>query len=312
MNISIISHSNCLEHDPGSGHPENPGRLSAILTTLEEASLAKQLTHIEAPSGTQEQVLLAHSLEHFESICNASPESGHLSLDADTIMSPNTLDAALRGVGAACLAVDELMANNTNIIFCATRPPGHHSTHDQAMGFCFFNNAAIAALYAKKVFHLARVAIVDFDVHHGNGTQDIVSGKEGVLYISTHQSPLYPGSGSIAENIPGNILNVPLESGTSHAIYQSIFNENVLPALRGFKPELLIVSAGFDAHRDDPLANLAFTEETYHWLGTQLKQVADEYCQSKLLAVLEGGYNLEVLGSSVESFLEGLLEGSAE
>lgn len=307
MNISIISHENCLEHDPGAGHPENSGRLEAVLSALKNTSFAKQLSYLEAPLGTREQILLAHSLKHFEYICASSPASGQQALDGDTIMSPGSLNAAFRGVGAACLAVDELMANNIDVAFCATRPPGHHSTHRQAMGFCIFNHVAIAALYAQERFQLQRIAIVDFDVHHGNGTQDIISGKDGVLYISSHQSPLYPGTGKVSENIPGNILNIPLTAGTSDTSYQSIFSEKILPALIEFEPELLLVSAGFDAHCDDPLAGLAFTSETYHWLGTQLKQVADDYCHGRLLAVLEGGYNLDILGGSVTAFLAGII-----
>lgn len=311
MTISLISHPDCLEHQPGIGHPESSDRLSSLLTTLKNTNFAEPLGYLTAPMGTQEQVLLAHSLAHYTNIIAAAPESGQHSIDADTVMSTGTLNAALRGVGAACKGVDLLLegattTSSTSNVFCATRPPGHHSTNDQAMGFCFFNNIAIAALYAKHKFNSKRIAIIDFDVHHGNGTEDIIAGKKGILYISTHQSPLYPGSGSISANIPGNILNIPLQANTDDGLYQEIFTQQVLPALNAFKPDLILVSAGFDAHRSDPLAGLLLTEETYHWLGKQIKQVANAYSQGKILAVLEGGYNLDVLGLCASSFIKGL------
>lgn len=278
-----------------------------ILDALKHASFADQLTFVDAPLAKDEQILLAHTAEHLETIKRSAPVSGSVALDGDTVMSPGSLNAALRGAGAACLAIDDLIANKYEAAFCAIRPPGHHCTPDHAMGFCIFNNIAIAALYAQQQPGLNHVAIVDFDVHHGNGSQDILSGKKDVLYISTHQSPFYPGSGSEAENIPGNILNIPLPSGMGNNSYQEVFTEDVLPALQQFKPELLLVSAGFDAHRDDPLAGLAFTEETYRWLGEQLQNVVNQTCRGKFLSVLEGGYNLNVLGSSVKAYLEGIL-----
>ena len=301
----IYHHNDCLAHDPGAHHAENSGRLSVIMTALRTATFAKPLEYFAAPLGTDAQILLAHTEAHLHHVKASAPTAGHRSLDPDTVMSPGSLNAALRGVGGACLAVDNLMQGKTQHAFCAMRPPGHHATPNRAMGFCIFNHVAIAALYAMQQHKLQRVAIVDFDVHHGNGSQDILNGKTGMLYLSTHQSPLYPGTGTLAENRTGNIHNVPLPSGTGDSTYQEIFLAEVLPELHAFKPQLLLVSAGFDAHKADPLAGMALTEKTYEWLGCQLREVADEYSGGKLLSVLEGGYNLNVLGSSVVAYLKG-------
>ncbi len=308
MPISIITHSDCLLHDPGAGHPENPQRLAGIMSALQASDISAMLEVSEAPLGSDAQVLLAHDEFHLEKIRQTAPDEGEASLDADTHMSPGSLNAALRAVGAVCQGVDSLMAARAETIFCATRPPGHHATAHQAMGFCLFNHVAIAALYARQKYNLRRIAIVDFDVHHGNGTQDIMRGQDGIFYISTHQSPLYPGSGEISENRNNNILNVPLHGGTGHNTYASIFEEQIIPVLEAWQPELLLVSAGFDAHQADPLAGMALTDETYQWLGSQLKAIANTYCGGKLLSVLEGGYNLDVLPGSVIAYLQGNLE----
>lgn len=299
MNKTVIySHPDCLQHEPGYGHPESPKRLQAILENIAQ--------YEEAPLGTEQQVLLAHSPELLTHIKTAAPNEGLVQIDADTIMSPGSLQAAYRGTGAACKAIDELIAGHIQHAFCATRPPGHHATRNQAMGFCLFNHIAIAALYALQQYAIERIAIVDFDVHHGNGTQDIVQGKKGLFYISTHQSPFYPGTGNETENIPDNILNIPLAAGTEHSSYQQLFTEVVIPALESFKPQLLLISAGFDAHHEDPLASLNFSEMTYQWLGEQLSTIANTFCQSKILSVLEGGYNLAALSKSVKSYLDGV------
>ena len=294
----IYSHPDCLQHEPGYGHPESPKRLLAIMESIAHFE--------EAPLGTEQQVLLAHSPELLTHIKAAAPNEGLVQIDADTLMSPGSLQAAFRSTGAACKAIDELIAGHIQHAFCATRPPGHHATRNQAMGFCLFNHVAIAALYARQHYGIERIAIVDFDVHHGNGTQDIVQGEKGLFYISTHQSPFYPGTGSEAENIPDNILNIPLTAGTGHSLYQQLFTEVVIPALENFKPQLLLVSAGFDAHYEDPLASLNFSELSYQWLGEQLSAIANTFCQSKILSVLEGGYNLDALSKSVKAYLEGI------
>lgn len=309
MAIQFFTHDECLDHNPGAGHPENPRRLSAILNALAATSINQSLVLAEAPLGVDAQVLLAHDATHLENVKATSPSEGEASLDADTRMSPGSLNAALRAVGAACAGVDMLMEETTTNVFCATRPPGHHATPQHAMGFCLFNQIAIAAIHARQTYDLDRILIMDFDVHHGNGTQDIISGREGIFFISSHQSPLYPGTGHEAENIEHNIMNVPLHGGTGHEMYLDAFQEKIIPAIDDYKPQLLLVSAGFDAHAQDPLAGLAFTDETYRWLGSTLKGMANTHCDGKLLSVLEGGYNLEVLPGSVFAYLEGILEG---
>ncbi len=306
--IHVFTHDDCLDHDPGPAHPESAARLRAIMAALETAPFKNQLRYEQAPLGTPQQILLAHTPGLYELILATSPAEGVQMLDGDTIMSPGSLDAALRGVGGACQGIDALMANATNHAFCLTRPPGHHATAGRAMGFCIFNHIAIAALHAMEQHHLQRVAVVDFDVHHGNGSQDILMGREGLFYFSTHQSPLYPGSGSSNENIDGNIFNLPLPAGTDDPRYQAVFTRSILPLLNAFEPQLLLVSAGFDAHVQDPLAGLALGENTYRWLGRQLRQVADTHAGGRLLSVLEGGYNLDVLGSSVVAYLDGSLD----
>ena len=299
MNKTLIySHTDCLQHDPGYGHPESTKRLQSILDNID---------HYEnAPLGTDEQVLLAHSPEMLAQIKDAAPLEGLSQIDADTLMSPGSLQAAFRGTGAACKGIDELMNGEVQHVFCATRPPGHHATRNLAMGFCLFNHIAIAALYARQEYKLERIAIVDFDVHHGNGTQDIVQDQAGLFYISTHQSPFYPGTGSEAENRPENILNFPLKAGTGHSAYQTLFTEELLPALQNYQPQLLLVSAGFDAHHEDPLASLDLSELTYHWLGEQLASIANTYCHSRMLSVLEGGYHLNALSKSLNAYIEGV------
>lgn len=307
MVIHFYTHEDCLDHNPGVGHPENPQRLSRILNALAKSPVNQSLQLVEAPLGEDKQVLLAHHETHYENVKGTAPSSGEAALDADTHMSPGSLNAALRAVGAACEGIDLLMRGEADNVFCATRPPGHHATPQQAMGFCLFNQIAIAAIHAQQHYSLERVLIMDFDVHHGNGTQDIVKGRKGIFFISSHQSPLYPGTGHEAENIEHNIMNVPLLGGTSHDMYQEIFQERIITAIENYAPQLLLVSAGFDAHAQDPLAGLAFTDETYAWLGTTLKELSNKYSGGKMLSVLEGGYNLDVLPGSVFAYLEGIL-----
>jgi acetoin utilization deacetylase AcuC-like enzyme len=305
--IYLYHHNDCLAHDPGPAHPENAGRLNVIMAALRSASFQRQLDYVAAPLGTDAQVLLAHTPEHLNLVRITAPLEGRRALDADTVMSPGSLAAALRGVGGACQGVDDLMAGACRHAFCLTRPPGHHATPDRPMGFCIFNHVAIAALHAMQNHHLQRVAIVDFDVHHGNGTQDILRGKPGMFYLSTHQSPHYPGSGLPSENLLDNVLNVPLYSGMDDRTYREVFASEILPPLNAFKPQLLLVSAGFDAHARDPLAGIMLLEATYEWLGQQLRKIANHYAEGRLLSVLEGGYNLDVLGQSVVAYIEGTL-----
>jgi acetoin utilization deacetylase AcuC-like enzyme len=307
-NITLYYHEDCLGHEPGTHHPENPGRLRAVTDRLESSPMKNRLDWLAAPEGRDEQIMLAHASDLLQEVKETAPESGVAALDADTVMSPGSLDAASRAVGAACAGIDELMSGSTSNVFCLTRPPGHHATPDRSMGFCIFNHMAIAALYAQKQYGLQRVAVVDFDVHHGNGTQDILQGKAGQLYISSHQSPHYPGTGSVRENIEHNIFNLPLQAGTTHEEYLALFENRIIPVLQDFQPELLLVSAGFDAHQLDPLGGLNFTEATYFRLGQRLAGIAGIFGNGRILSTLEGGYNLSVLGQSVEAFLAGTLE----
>lgn len=310
MTTTIYLHHDCLDHDPGPQHPESPGRYAAILQALRVAAPSLPgLEWAQAPLGTHEQVLLAHDEAHWDYIEAASPVAGRCSLDPDTHLSPGSRTAALRGVGAACAAVDLLLQHRHHHVFCLTRPPGHHATPERAMGFCVFNQVAIAALYAQKQHGVRRVAIVDFDVHHGNGTQDISLGRPDLLYLSTHQFPHYPGTGSRSENRAGNIHNIPLPTGTDDSAYRAVFMAEALPQLDAFAPDLLLVSAGFDAHSEDPLASLRFTDATYGWLGEQLAAVALRHCQGRLLSVLEGGYNLAALGRSAVAYVSGVQAG---
>jgi acetoin utilization deacetylase AcuC-like enzyme len=303
--ILIYSHDSCLEHDPGPNHPENPGRLHSIIDALQDPAVRPRLRWLQAPRGTPAQVLLAHAREHLDVVLDldsAVREDTRRALDPDTMMSASTLDAALRAVGAACAGVDDLLAGHATEVFCLTRPPGHHATPERAMGFCVFNQIAIAAFHARNR-GVPRVAVVDFDVHHGNGTQACLLGKHGMLYVSTHQSPHYPGTGLARDNLPGNVFNLPLPAGTGDAEYRARFTREILPVLDEFRPRLLLVSAGFDAHRDDPLAGLRLDESTYAWLGATLRELARKHSDGRMLSVLEGGYNLSALGRSVAAYL---------
>lgn len=304
MRIRIYHHDDCLAHDPGHSHPESPARILRVMEVLQHSPLAPRLDFVAAPLVTEAQILLAHSPAYWHLLQRRSPQTGRYSLDPDTAMSPGSLDATRRASGAACAAVDALLAGEIRRAFCLTRPPGHHATADHAMGFCLLNHVAIATLYAQSL-GLTRIAVVDFDVHHGNGTQDILHGREGILYLSTHQERHYPGTGERHENIPGNILNLPLPAGTDDARYREHFERDILPALENHRPELLLVSAGFDAHHHDPLAGLSLEDATYHWLGEQLGGIADRCCGGRLLSVLEGGYDVDALGLSVEAWLQG-------
>lgn len=311
LHVAIYTHPDCLEHDPGPGHPENRARLDAVLTALRLSSFSDRLAWEDAPPASDDQLHLAHAADYVASIRSSSPASGYRSLDADTIMSPASLSAALHGSGAVCSAVDAVVGDDYRAGFCAVRPPGHHATRNRAMGFCLFNHIAVGARYAQ-TRGLDRVAIVDFDVHHGNGTQDIVQGREGVLYISTHQSPHYPGTGSERENVEGNILNVPLPAGIADEAYREVFSERVMPAIDAFGPDLILASAGFDAHRLDPLAGLALTEDTYHWIGARLAQAARQHCNQRLVSTLEGGYDTNALGRSVVAYLAGMVHAGSD
>jgi len=307
MTTAIISHPDCLLHDMGQGHPECPQRLSAIQDQLIASGLDVLVQHIDAPLAGREDLLLVHDADYVDSIYQAAPESGSRTwVDPDTMMNEYTLNAALRAAGAARLAIDLVMNGKISNAFCNVRPPGHHAERKRAMGFCFFNNVAIAAAHALQAYQLERVAIVDFDVHHGNGTEDIFAGDNRVLLCSTFQHPFYPYSGT--EVKAGNIVNVPLPAGTRDAEFQQAVYEHWLPKLNAFKPQFILISAGFDAHIEDDMAGLGLTEQSYEWVTRQIKNIAEKYANGRIVSSLEGGYALSALGRSVAAHISMLNE----
>jgi acetoin utilization deacetylase AcuC-like enzyme len=308
MTTALLSHPDCLGHVTPSGHPERVDRLMAIyaaLDTIDDPALLR----IEAPMGEDSAILRVHPANHIAKIRGACPETGSVALDADTHMSPGSLKAAYRGVGAMTRAVDMVMAGEAQNAFAAVRPPGHHAERETPMGFCLFGNIAIAAKYALEAHDLSRVAIVDFDVHHGNGTQDLLWDETRALFISSHQMPLYPGSGAASETgVDGNILNVPLEPGAGGLAFRKAYERIVFPALEAYKPELVLISAGFDAHRADPLANLDLLEPDFAWVTEKLCDIAERHAQGRIVSTLEGGYDLDGLAASTKAHLEVLLK----
>ncbi len=306
MTTLFYSHPVFLEHDTSAGHPESPARLSAILEALERIP-SEGLERREAPEISREALARVHSLAHIERVLGAIPSRGHAALDPDTIISPRSGEAALRAAGAVVAAVDAVMAGEAQNGFCAVRPPGHHAEPERAMGFCLFNNVAVGARHLFAAHGLERLAIIDFDVHHGNGTQAAFWSEPRVFYGSTHQSPLYPGSGAREERGVGNIVNCPLAPGSGGLEFRAAMENDILPALDAFAPDFVLVSAGFDAHRDDPLASLAFTERDYAWITDELVRASARHCQDRLVSVLEGGYNLRALAASCTAHLEALL-----
>jgi acetoin utilization deacetylase AcuC-like enzyme len=309
MSTLLISHPACLEHDNPLGHPERADRLRAIEQALEDERF-QTLAREQAPRAPLEVVALCHPMEYVDAIRNASPSEGIVRLDADTSMSPGTLEAALRGVGGGMLAVDEVMNQKAANAFVAVRPPGHHAETARPMGFCFFNNAAIAARYAQNRYDVERAAVVDFDVHHGNGSQDIFWSDKSVMYCSTHEMPLYPGSGAIGERGEYNtIVNAPLSAGDGGDQFREAFEVAILPRLRAFKPDILVISAGFDAHTRDPLANLNLLEADFAWVTKKLMEIADASAQGRIVSLLEGGYDLQGLSRSVAAHVTALMRG---
>lgn len=308
MATLYYTHDDFLRHQPHFTHPESPDRLRSIEKALQAPEFAKLIRKSPPLSELQlDQVRLIHSQAHIDRILRKIPEGGHQYIDADTYLSHGSANAALRAVGAVCDAVDQVMSGKANNAFCAVRPPGHHAEPNRAMGFCLFNNVAIAAEYARKHYLLRRVAIVDFDVHHGNGTQAAFERQADVLYISSHEMPHYPGTGSPTETGVGNIVNIPLAAGTEGAEFRRKISAIALPALRKFKPELVLISAGFDAHRDDPLADIELVVDDYRWITAELADFAADFCGGRIISSLEGGYNLEALAQSVAAHVGELL-----
>ena len=304
----LFTHDAGLNHDTGPMHPERPDRLRAVLKAL----AAKEFSSIErreAPEATVEQIARIHPESYVEAILDAIPSSGTRGLDGDTIVSPGSGEAASRASGAACAAVDAVIAGDARNAFCATRPPGHHAEPTTAMGFCLFNNVAVAARHAQAVHGLERVAVMDFDVHHGNGTQAAFWDDPSLLYTSTHQMPLYPGTGAIGETgIANNIVNAPLAPQSDGVAFKEAMTGRILPALDSFAPDLVIISAGFDAHYRDPLASLNFDEDDFYWATRELMALADRVCGGRVVSCLEGGYDLQGLATSAAAHVRALLE----
>jgi acetoin utilization deacetylase AcuC-like enzyme len=303
---AYITHASCAKHEMGPYHPECPDRLAAINDRLIAAGLDVYLRHYEAPEATREQLLRVHSAVYLAEIEHASPREGLHYLDPDTALNPHSLDAARHAAGAVVLATDLVMRGECLRAFCAVRPPGHHAERHRAMGFCLFNNVAVGAMHAMAAHGIKRVAIVDFDVHHGNGTEDVFSGDSRVLMVSTFQHPLYPYSGT--DNPAGNMVNVPLSAGSGGDAFRAAVVDRWLPALEEHRPELIYVSAGFDAHREDPLAGLRLVEADYAWVTRELIAVAGRHGGGRIISTLEGGYSLSALGRSATEHIRELLE----
>ncbi|MBS1212388.1 MAG: histone deacetylase superfamily [Proteobacteria bacterium] len=309
MSTLLYSHPSFFEHDTGNGHPESAFRLRAIETVLKRPAFA-DLIRKEAPRATMEQLRLIHSQAHIDRVFDLVPAEGEdiVFLDPDTIVSSRSGEAALHAAGAGCAAVDAVFEGQASNAFCAVRPPGHHALPEAGMGFCLFNNIAIGAEHARKAHRIRRVAIVDFDVHHGNGTQAAFEENADVLYGSTHQYPWYPGSGAPSEVGVGNLFNVGLRAGSGSTEFRAAMSGKILPAVDRFKPELVLVSAGFDAHRADPLASLNLEEEDFAWITRELLELADRHAHGRLVSFLEGGYNLEALGESVAAHVREMMK----
>jgi acetoin utilization deacetylase AcuC-like enzyme len=311
MTTLLYMHQSSLAHDTGPGHPESPARIRAIMAMLEREERKAALDGVERrepPRATREQLERVHTGRYVDAVLSAEPASGYVRLDPDTVMSPGSGEAALRAAGAAVAAVDAVIGGEGDHAFCALRPPGHHAEAERAMGFCLFNNVAVGARQALDVHGLENVSIFDFDVHHGNGTQHSFEREPRVQYLSTHQWPLYPGTGAREETGVGNIVNRPLPAGTGSRDWRRVVEADILPAIDTFAPALIMVSAGFDAHRADPLAMLELVEDDYAWVTARLVELARKHSGGRVVSVLEGGYDLSALANSAWAHLNALRE----
>lgn len=306
MATYLFTHPACLGHDPGQSHPERPARLASVLKALSGSEFAA-LQRREAPLATTEQLHRAHPPRYVEAVLAAFPTEGYVQLDGDTVVSPGSKDAALRAAGALVAATDAVMGGEASNAFCAVRPPGHHAEPMRPMGFCLFNNVVVGARHARARYGIRKVAVMDFDVHHGNGTETQAMADAELFYASTHQSPLYPGSGMHNHADHPNIVNAPLPARSGSAEFRAAMSEQVLPAMRAFAPELVIISAGFDAHHADPLAELRLTEDDFAWATEQLLEVARDHAGGRLVSALEGGYDLDALGRSAQAHVRALM-----
>ncbi len=299
----IIQHDDCLRHNPGAKHPESTQRVKAVLSGLEGF---KGLQRLPAPLATAEQITRVHPAEFWDDLKAKEPSEGLAAVDPDTFLSSGSINAALRASGGLCFAIDQILGDKALRAFCAVRPPGHHSSPEYAMGFCLLNHVAIGALHALENPAIGRVAIIDFDVHHGNGTQAVFEQNPNVMYVSSHQSPMFPGTGHIEETGCGNILNLPLAAGDGSAAFQNVWSQQGLPAIHGFEPDLILISAGFDAHQRDPLAQLEVQDADYRWITEEICDLATDSCQGRVASILEGGYDMQALASAARAHVEGL------
>jgi acetoin utilization deacetylase AcuC-like enzyme len=304
METLYLTHPDCRLHEMGPGHPECPDRLDAIADQLLASGLAPLLEMREAPSATLAQIETVHDAAYVADLFERAPTEGYVSLDPDTSMNAYTLSAAMRGAGAGIAAVDAVMRGETQTAFCAVRPPGHHALRDRAMGFCFFNNIVIAARHALDTHALSRIAVIDFDVHHGNGTESLLAGDDRALMCSFYQDPLFPNRGTA----PGadNMVNIPVAPYSGGDVVRALVREHWMPRLTAHRPELILISAGFDAHREDDMAQMSLVEADYAWITEQIVQVADEHAGGRIVSCLEGGYNLSALGRSVVAHIRAL------
>jgi len=306
MTTLLITHDDCLEHETGAYHPERPDRLRAVLKAMEQDDF-RGLVREDAPRASLEAMARAHPGNFIPMILEAIPAAALRQIDADTVISPGSGEAMQRAAGAVVRAVDAVVKGDVRNAFCAVRPPGHHAESTRAMGFCLVNNVVVGAMHARAVHGQRRVAVVDFDVHHGNGTQEMFWDDAEAFYASTHQYPFYPGTGASRERgAHGNIVNVPLAAGTASDVFRTRFATELLPALAAFKPDILLISAGFDAHKDDPLAELRLTENDFAWATAGLMDIARDVCGGRVVSVLEGGYNLDALADCATAHVQTL------
>jgi len=303
MSTIIIQHDDCLRHDPGPKHAESTQRIKAVLSGLEGL---KGLQMLPAPLATSEQIQRVHPAEFWADITAKEPTEGLYTIDPDTFLNKGSIDATLRASGAMCFAIDQILDGKALRAFCAVRPPGHHSEPETAMGFCLLNHVAIGAMHALEHPAIKRVAIIDFDVHHGNGTQAIFENNPNVLFVSSHQLPLYPGTGHIEETGCGNILNLPLAPGNGSRHFRKAWSKLGLPAVHSYKPDLILISAGFDAHQRDPLGQIELQDADYHWITDQICSLAMDSCQGRVASILEGGYDLRALATSSRAHVQAL------
>jgi len=310
MATLYLTHDVCIEHDTGPGHPERPDRLRAINKVIDQPAF-DALKREEAPMADVADIERAHPGPYIEAIREAVPQEGLVRVDGDTVLSPKSWDAAMRAVGSGIRAVDQVMTGKVKNAFCAVRPCGHHAEQSIAMGFCIFNNIAIAGLYARARHDAQRVAVVDFDVHHGNGTQAMFWEDKDLYFGSTHQMPLFPGTGAVGETGVGNIWNAPLRAGDGGEVFREAFESRILPGLKSHRPDLILISAGFDAHERDPLGSIRPVEDDFAWATQKMLDIADECCEGRVVSMLEGGYDLDGLANSVSAHVNVLMDASS-